>query len=637
MANINTHSSTNGNLINKVKVNYLSRDFYNVRNDLINYLKAFFPEQWQDFNLASPGMAMVEINAYVADLLSYVIDKKYNELFLDGVQQRAAVYRMAKTFGYSVPGVRASSTIADISLELPATADGPDYTYAPILRPGLRVKGGGQSFETQYQIDFTNDYSENGKANRIIEPILNANQDLIKYKILKREIVKAGITRNYKVEIETGDEKAFYSVILPETNVLEIMGVEVENGVGLTKFPDFSDYEDLSKKFWEVDYLPTSKVFVENDDVDDVNGIKTGKYLDITKRFTKEFLSDGRCKLTFGGGIENFDAFDDYLSELTNTNGCYQTTSLNTSSLLLNPSALGEMVQGNSTIYIKYRIGGGALSNIGSYTLQEVSNVDAVSLGANPAISQAVISSLSANNTIPAFGGRGLPTVAEIKNYIAANFASQKRCVTLPDYISRAYQLPGKFGAPFRIQGMVQDNKIILYVLTMDRNGKLSDLSTNIMKNNLVRYMTEFRMVNDFVEINDGKIINLEIQVDLFLDKSFNSSEIKVAAINKIKNFMDINNWEMNQNIYISQIVDELRETPGVINVVDVRFYNRERGLYSNTLSAQAIGPRTGDPNTGSYTTQIEYIDNAIIGTPLSMFEIKYPEKDIKIRISTGS
>jgi len=157
------------------------------------------------------------------------------------------------------------------------------------------------------------------------------------------------------------------------------------------------------------------------------------------------------------------------------------------------------------------------------------------------------------------------------------------------------------------------------------------------MKNNLVRYMTEFRMVNDFVEINDGKIINLEIQVDLFLDKSFNSSEIKVAAINKIKNFMDINNWEMNQNIYISQIVDELRETPGVINVVDVRFYNRERGLYSNTLSAQAIGPRTGDPNTGSYTTQIEYIDNAIIGTPLSMFEIKYPEKDIKIRISTGS
>lgn len=638
MTAINLHSQLNEAAVNKIKINYLSRDFYNVRTDLINYLKAFFPEQWQDFNVASPGMAMVELNAYVADLLSYAIDKKYNELFLDGVQQRDSVYRMAKTFGYEVPGVRASTTIADITIELPTTADGPDYTYAPIIRPGMQIKGGGQTFETTNQIDFTNDYSEDGKANRIIEPIVNSNQDLVKYRIIKRELVKAGVTKLYKVEVESGEETPFFQITLPDTNVLEIVGIVVENGVGLSQVPTYSDYGDLTKKFWEVDYLATDKAFIEDDTADDENGIKIGKYLNITKRFTKEFLSDGRCRLTFGGGQQDYDAFDDYLSNLTNAKGCYQTTDLSTASLLLNPSALGEMVLGNSTIFIKYRVGGGALSNVGSYVLQSVGNVDAVIMGPNPTVNQAVLSSIRANNPIPALGGRGLPTVAEIRQYIASNFASQKRCVTLEDYISRAYQVPGKFGAPFRIYGVVQDNKVVMYVLTLDENGKLNNISTKEMKNNLVKYLVPYRMINDFVEINDGKVINLEVQVDLYVDKSFNTSEVKVSSINKIRDFMSIENWHMNQNIYISQIIDELREIPGIINVVDIRFYNLEGGFYSSTLCPQATGSRTIDSiNNGVYKTQIEYIDNAIIGTALSMFEIRYPEKDIKIRVSTGA
>ena len=638
MANINLHSQLNESAVNKIKINYLSRDFYNVRSDLISYLKVFFPEQWQDFNVASPGMAMVELNAYVADLLSYTIDKKYNELFLDGVQQRDAVYRMAKTFGYEVPGVRASTTIADITVELPTTADGPDYSYAPIIRPGMQLRGGGQVFETTNQIDFTNDYSEEGKANRIIEPIVNSNQDLVKYRIIKRELIKAGVTKLYKVEVASGEELPFYQIMLPDTNVLEISGIVVENGVGLTVVPSYSDFEDVTKKYWEVDYLATDKVYIEDDSSDDVNGIKIGKYLTITKRFVKEFMSDGRCKITFGGGQSDFDAYDDYLSNLTNAKGCYQTTDISTASLLLNPSALGEMVPGNSTIYIKYRVGGGTLSNIGSYVLQSVASVDAVITGVNPSLNQAVLSSIRGNNPVPALGGRGLPTVAEIKQHISSNFSAQKRCVTLEDYISRAYQMPGKFGSPFRIYGAVNDNKIILYVLGLDENGKLGTLSTNEMKYNLVQYLVPYRMINDFVEINDAKVINLEIQVDLFVDKSYNISEVKVNSINKIKEFMNIDNWHMNQNIYISQIVDELRDIPGVINIVDIRFYNLEGGFYSSTLSPQATGVRTMDSvNTDVFKTQIQYIDNAILGTPLSMFEIRYPEKDIKIRVSTGA
>jgi len=633
MANLNLNAQFTQSIVGIKQVNYLSRDFQTIRTDLINYLKAFFPDQWQDFNVASPGMALLELNSYVGDLLSYSIDKKYNELFIDGVTQRSSVYRMAKTFGFKVPGVRPALTIVDVIVEVPTTANGPDYSYTPVLRTGLQIGGGGQTFETVYDIDFSSDFSEDGKANRTIQPVLNGNQDLVKYRILKREMVKAGVSKILKVEIVSGEEKPFMQITLPETNVLEIVDVMVEPGVGLNKTPTYEDFHDNSKRFWEVDYLATDKIFVEDDNEPSVNGVKIGKYLQVSKRFIKEFMSDGTCKLTFGGGSENYDSYEEYLTNLTSTSCCDITTSLNVSSLLLNPS-LGEMVPGNSTLYIKYRIGGGILSNVGSNVLQSVGNVKGVILGSDASINQSVLSSIRANNPIPAIGGRGLPTVSEIKNFIASNFASQDRCVTLEDYISRSYQIPGKFGAPFRIHGEVNDNKVILYILTKDANGRLNATSTGEVKRNLATYVIPYRMINDFIEINDGKFVNIEVQADLFIDKTYNGSEVKLNSILKIKDFFDTDNWQMNQHIYVSQLTDILREIPGVINVVDVRFYNIENGAYSSTLCSQATGGRTEDTTAGVYKTQIEFIDNTIFSTPLSMFEVRFPEKDIKIRIA---
>ena len=175
-------------------------------------------------------------------------------------------------------------------------------------------------------------------------------------------------------------------------------------------------------------------------------------------------------------------------------------------------------------------------------------------------------------------------------------------------------------------------NKVKLYILTKDANGKIGTRSTSVIKNNLVEYMIPYRMINDFVEINDGKVIDLQIEVDLFVDKTYNSNEVKVNVINMIKDFMNIDKWQMNQHIYISQIVDAIREIPGIINVVDIRFYNMEGGIYSTTLISQATGQRENILHTGMYRTQIEPIKNAIFSTPVSMWQIRQPETDILVR-----
>lgn len=619
-----------------VTINYLSRDFTSIRADLINYLKTFFPEQWQDFNVTSPGMALLELNAYVGDLLSYATDKRFNELFIDGVQERSSVYRLAKTFGYKPPGVRPAISIADIIIEVPTTAEGPDTNYLPVYRPGLAVKGAGQTFETISETDFSSDFSEDGIANRIIEPIFNGNQDLVRYRIIKREKIKAGVTKIFKVEVTTNDSKPFYQVELPDTNALEIVSVIVLNGLGINRVPSFTEFNDFQLNYYEVDSLATDKIFLGDDSSDDINGIKTGRYVEVEKRFEKEFLSDGSCILTFGGGVQDYDAYDSYITSLTNTVKCPDSNQLDVS-VILNNTALGVQVPPNSTIFIKYRAGGGPLSNVGSNVLNEISNIQSQFIGSDQAITQAVLSSTRANNPIPAIGGVGLPSVEEIKSYIAANYNSQNRAVTLEDYIARAFQMPGKFGAPFRIFGKVEDNKVKMYILTRDGSGRLLDISTTAVKTNLQNYLVPYRMINDYVEINDGKIINLQIEVDLFVDKTFNSSEIKSQAISDIKSYFDVEKWQMNQNLYISQLTDLLRDVPGVINVVDIRIFNMEGGGYSDTRHSQADFNRTQDPSTGGFRTQFSYIDNAIIGTPISMFEVKFPDKDIKVRSSSGS
>ena len=609
--------------------NYLSRDYQSIRADLINLLKVYYPDQFQDFNSASIGMSLVELLAYVSDILSYNTDKRFNELFLDGVTERTAVFRLAKTFGYNPVGFRPAMTIADIEIQVPPTADGPDLSYLPVFRPGVQLKGSGQVFETVNECDFSSDFSEDGVANRKILPVFNSNQDILRYRIIKRERIKAGVTVIYKKEISSEEASTpFLEVFLPEKNVLEIISVICKPAIGLTTPPNFTDFNNLEIRFFEVDDLAQKQVFVDDDTQPIFDGIRTGKYIDAPQRFIKEFMADGSCKLTFGGGTADYDAYESYLANIAIDDDSIQISDI------FNNNALGVKLPANSTLYIQYRIGGGVLSNVGANILQQVGNIDAVFVGNNSSIQQSVLTSTRATNPLPGIGGADLQTVDEIKYLIASNFSAQKRCVTLEDYISRAYQLPGKYGTPFRIYGQVEDNKVKLYILTKDANGKVSTRSPNIIKNNLVEYLVPYRMINDFVEVNDGKVIDIQIEVDIFIDKTYNSNEVKVNVINMIKDFMNVDKWQMNQHIYISQIVDAIREIPGIINVVDIRFYNMEGGIYSNTVISQATGQRTNILNTGVRRTQIEPISNAIFSTPMSMFQIRQPETDILVRTS---
>lgn len=598
------------------KINYFARNFLDVRTELINYVKHFYPELYQDFNDASIGTMLIELNAAVSDMLSFHTDRMFTETQIDYAQERRSIMNIARTLGLKIPGKRSSITLVDFSVTVPVFGDTFDIRYAPIVKYGTQVVGGGQVFENLDDIDFSSPYSAGGIPNRLIVPVINANNQITSYTLVKREIVSNGITKIFKKVLGTNDAVPFLEVILPDNNVVSVEQIIVKEGTTFTNNPTSSEFIDPAIRWYELDSLAEDKIFVDDPTRStDNSGIKPGKWIPVTRKFIKEYTDTGFCKMTFGSGFSD----EQYLQSYTNDQYVLQMANF------FNSTALGEIPKPNTTLYVRYRVGGGSGANIGANVVSSVGNVEMVVNGPASANNQAVRNSLRVNNPVPAFGGGDDPTLEEVRYITKYNFASQNRAVTLKDYLSTIFKMPGKFGVPFRMQVSEKQNKVEFAILGLDSDGKLNNSSTNTLKENMATWLADYRMINDYVLIRDGKIINLSFSVDLYTDKAFNQGEIVNNTINVIKGYFDIKKWQMGQNIYIAQLVEAINNVAGVINVVDIKVFNKVNGTYSQNATSQ---PYSDNINREIDLTQ----DYALYADYDTMFEIKYPSNDIKIR-----
>ena len=191
--------------------------------------------------------------------------------------------------------------------------------------------------------------------------------------------------------------------------------------------------------------------------------------------------------------------------------------------------------------------------------------------------------------------------------------------------------MSGKFGTPFRTGVWEERNKINVSIIALDSNGKLSNESTSTLKQNIAEYLADYRMLNELVVVKNGRVINLGFEIDLFIEKAIPKGEVITDVITTVKNYFDINKWDMGDNIYLSQLVEDVNNVGGVLNVTDLRVYNKVNvnGKYSLNEISQ--------PYLDEDTKQIDLLGRyTLFGSPNSMFEIKYPNEDIKVTISTS-
>jgi len=367
-----------------------------------------------------------------------------------------------------------------------------------------------------------------------------------------------------------------------------------------------------------MDALAEDKVFIEDTTkTTDNAGVRPGKFISVTKKFISEYTDLGFTKLIFGSGTKDTSSLCDF-----DTN----TSLVNQIGDFINNMSLGETQTANTTMFVKYRIGGGADTNIGVGVLTSVGLANVSVIGNDNQVNNAVKNSLTVNNLFPALGGRDIPSVDEIRNMIRYNFASQNRAVTIKDYQTRITQMPGKFGIPFRCGVFEEQNKINVYILGLDSNSKLSNSSTSALKDNISTYLANYRMLNDYIKITDGRIVNLGFEIDLYIDKKVVQSQVVSQVINDVQAYMDINKYQMGDNIYISNLLKKITDVGGVINVIDLRIYNKVGGIYSINEISQAY--------IDSETRQIDLSnDYTLFGEPTTMFEILEPTKDISVRV----
>lgn len=659
------------------KISYLSRDFSSVRKELEKFSKQYYPELSDDWNDSSVGSWLMDLAASVGDDLAYHTDRMYQESTLDSANMRSSVLSQARSNGLKIPGRKASSCEVEISCVLPTDSTDisvPNWNYAPIVQSTSIISAGDSNFQLTEDINFAEQFNKNGYSNRKVVPSRNSNGNITGYTVSKSAIAVNGTTKVYKKVMYPNDIEPFMEIVLPEENILNIESIIFKESSDITTTPSIYEYyidseqyrissEDaMTYRFFECDSLAdqyrfgdsvnygTSNIIssiYEPSLYDDYtsNGAVTryyrGKWKPLRQKFITEYTDNGYMKVIFGASNgypqlpSNGTTYGDYVA-----------------SNIINNDMLGVLPKEGWTMFILYRVGGGVSSNLGIGALNKftLANVDwgANTNNTNGSIRGKVLTSLTVTNISSALAGKDSPSTSEIKYLMKYNTSSQNRAVTVTDYRAKLMEMPPKYGAPFRCSVIEENNKVEMDFLGLDSNGNLTSYLPQTLVENSIEYLSNFKQINDYIEIKSGKIYNIGVMGEMFIDKNYNQANVVTSVINKIKEYFSVNNHEMGDDIFVGDLEKEIMLLDGVIGIIRMKIYKIYNGGYSSdvcplpeTSEESVCGSEPSEgfslKGEGSIYREIDLdaTDYVLYGDYNSMYEIKSPSSDIQIKIKT--
>ena len=619
----------------KKDINYLGKDFGQFRKNLIDFTKQYFPNTYQDFNESSPGMMLLELASYVGDVLSYYSDTNLKESLLQHATEKSNVQDLAYTLGYNVNNYIASRTTLDVFQLVPAVgsgdAVGPDYRYALSIKTAMRVSTEqGIGFRTTDAVDFGFSSSFNPTEVTVYEYDNATKQPT--YFLLKKSVnAISGTVKTSTFTFTT--PKPYDKIVLPDTDIIDIISVEESDG----------------DNWYQVPYLAQDTVFqtvpnlLENDPEFVQYRSSVPSLLKLrksSKRFVSRLRADNRYELQFGAGVS--DNNDEEIIPNPDNVGNGLAGFRRSVDIDIDPSnflytrAYGQ-APANTTLTVTYTTGKGLQDNVDADTITRIDNVqydDDVNTTLTSGVISFVKNSVAVNNPVPARGGKTRDSLNEIKNNALANFATQNRLVTREDYIIRAYSMPARFGSVAKAY-IVPDDQIAqeeaeerrvknplamnMYVLGYNSSKQLVDLNPAV-KENLKTYLDQYRMMTDAINIKNAFIINIGIDFEITVLSNYNSNEVLLTCISRLKEYFDISRWQINQTIIKSDVLNSIANVKGVQSVLDLNFTN----LYdtSTNYSGNIYNLQTATKNGIIYPS----LDPSI-------FEVKFPNKDIRGRV----
>ena len=613
---------------NKKDIKYLNKNYNQFKQDLIDFTKNYFPDNFNDFSESNPGMIFLELASYVGDVLSFYTDTQIQETFIESAQEKANLLALAYNLGYKPVISTPSSTDATFQIVIPSTGTGnydPDWNYALTIKQNSTFESSEASPTKFVLTEDVNFQVSNSLDNTEVSIYQYDGSDNPEYYILTKrgKIISAEIkTSNFTLS----EAQKFLTLEISDNNIISIESV-VDSDKNI---------------YYEVPYLAQETIF---EDVTNVaaNNPQLSQYSNDTpyllrlkkvpKRFTTRFTSNNVLQLQFGAGIS--EGIDEEIIPNPDNVGLGVKDNISKLDLAFDPSnflltkAYGE-VPSNTTITINYLVGGGVESNTSSNIITKNKSVISVANQSNLSTStfEAVQDSILINNPDPAIGGSAGDSIDDIRQNSIAKHSSQLRTVSKEDYIIRTLSLPPKFGKIAKAYIIKDDqitvdsnarvtnpNGLNLYTLAYNNNKNLTQLNT-ATRQNLITYLEEYRMLTDAVNIKDAFIINVGVEFDIVTFKNSNNSVVLIECINALKDYFNVDKWQINQPIILNEIYNVIGAVKGVQNVEHVRLTNK---------SGISLGY-----SQYSYDFDSALIDNVLYPSmDLSIFEVKYPNTDI--------
>jgi len=615
-------------------VRYLNKDFNTFKQQLVEFTKVYYPNTYNDFSEGSPGMMFLEMAAYVGDVLSFYTDTQLQETFLALAQEKENLYHLAYAMGYRPKITTTATTDLDVFQLLPAKIVSntykPDFDYALKVNPGsLFASTEGPVFRLEDRIDFEVSSSFDPTETNVYQLDNNNNPQ---YFLLKKKakVIQADLKSQ---TFPVGISQKFLNINVIDSNIIGIESITDSDGNKWTEVPYmaqdtlFEDIENIGANDPELSQYNNQTPYL----------LKLKK---VPKRFITRFLADGTLQISFGSGVSDKD--DEQIIPNPNNIGLGLkdgSSKINTAfdpSNFLYTGTYGE-APSNTTLTVNYLVGGGIRANVSANTItkNELLNITQkpnLVIGTANFIGESIVTT----NPEAATGGGGGDTVEEIRMNTMASFSAQQRAVTKNDYIVRTYSMPSKFGRIAKAY-ITQDDQITplttepnripnplalnLYVSGYNNNKQLTTLN-NATKNNLATYLEQHRMLTDAVNIKNAFPINIGLDFEIVTFKSYNNQQVLLDCITELKDYFNVDKWQINQPIIISEAMNLISNVQGVISVQKFDIIN---------LAGE-------DKGYSQYKYDIEGATRSGVIYPSldpSIFEIKYPDLDIKGRVTT--
>lgn len=600
-------------------VSYSSKDFESLRNDLKAFASTHFGDLVKDTSDASLAGLLIDLAAYVGDVNAYYLDHQFNESSLETATEQENIERKIREAGVEITGASPALGFVEVSLVIPAALSRGEYSPNKDYLPKIKRD---TVFSSQVGIEFSLlediDFGETDSAGNILADF-SINQ-ISSGRPINFLVTRTGVVTSAKLSQQTfnipASFKPFRSITLSDSDINEIVRVVDSDG---------DDY-------YEVQSLTQSTVFKRsvNSRADSESVPERIQLLHAPKRFVVRRSSrTGKMSLQFGSGNElNFDedVIPDPSEHAIKLFGDRKTLN----KITIDPgSFLGTQTLGisprDTTLTVTYRSGGGLSHNVGA---RQITSIKTLITDFGTLTPTSVASSIRASSTVinpdPCTGGEDEPSLEALRQIALLNKNSQNRIVTREDLIARVYSMPSKFGRIFRAS--VRDNPnnpqaAQLFIISRDSDAKLI-ISPDTLKESLATYLSVFRLVSDAIDMLDASIINIGINYEVTIDVEARPSVV-VASINtKIADYMNIENFQIDQPIKIGEIENLIMNTPDVDAITSLTFTSKTGQEADRSYSNYVYSPERN-------------IDRGFLFPPRGgIFELKHPNFDIVGRIS---